>query len=199
MPSIGSAKITEAVQAPDTSWPVAAHWLCAKVQSMTVSEPPSSKMAPSPLAVLVVFMTSEVNPSTNVRFCTVRSGVARFQALVRCRMREAPPPLSVTVPPPSMVVSLATGTSEATVIVTGSGPQSKVITPPAATAARNAASVQLAAVPVPTTVGRGRGVDRLSRQRQVALGFPGSARPARPGPRTCLAAAGNQGRNVPGM
>jgi hypothetical protein len=37
------------------------------------------------------------------------------------------------------------------VIVTGAGPQSKVITPPAATARTTAAEVQLAAVPVPIT------------------------------------------------
>jgi hypothetical protein len=37
------------------------------------------------------------------------------------------------------------------VIVTGAGPQSKVITPPAATAATTAAEVQLAGVPLPIT------------------------------------------------
>ncbi|AGZ42202.1 hypothetical protein AFR_19650 [Actinoplanes friuliensis DSM 7358] len=37
-------------------------------------------------------------------------------------------------------------------IVTGAGPQSKVITPPAATALTTAAEVQLAAVPVPMTL-----------------------------------------------
>jgi hypothetical protein len=37
------------------------------------------------------------------------------------------------------------------VIVTGAGPQSKVITPPAATAATTAADVQLAGVPRPMT------------------------------------------------
>ena len=36
-------------------------------------------------------------------------------------------------------------------IVTGLGPQSKVMTPPFATAFRNAAAVQLAGVPWPTT------------------------------------------------
>ena len=38
------------------------------------------------------------------------------------------------------------------VIVTGSGPQSKVITPPAATASTKAWLVQLSGVPLPTTV-----------------------------------------------
>ncbi|MBB5959495.1 hypothetical protein FHS29_006116 [Saccharothrix tamanrassetensis] len=37
-------------------------------------------------------------------------------------------------------------------MVTGSGPQSNVTTPPAATAATTASDVQLAAVPLPTTV-----------------------------------------------
>ncbi|MEZ5297282.1 MAG: hypothetical protein R2697_13680 [Ilumatobacteraceae bacterium] len=37
------------------------------------------------------------------------------------------------------------------VMVTGSGPQSKVITPPAATAFTTACDVQLAGVPVPIT------------------------------------------------
>src|SRR4051812_42534028 len=39
-----------------------------------------------------------------------------------------------------------------TAIVTGSGPQSNVMMPPAVTAASSAANGQLAAVPVPTTV-----------------------------------------------
>jgi hypothetical protein len=37
------------------------------------------------------------------------------------------------------------------VMATGAGPQEKVMTPPAATAATTAAEVQLAAVPLPTT------------------------------------------------
>jgi hypothetical protein len=37
-------------------------------------------------------------------------------------------------------------------IVVGSGPQLKVMTPPVATAATKVAPVQLAGVPVPTTV-----------------------------------------------
>src|SRR5215831_3707916 len=70
-------------------------------------------------------------------------------------MRRFPPPDSVTLPPPSMTMSgpvvlriLAVAVS---VIVTGAGPQSKAMTPPAATALTTAADVQLAAVPVPTT------------------------------------------------
>src|SRR5690242_17064299 len=71
-------------------------------------------------------------------------------------MRVVPPPLSVTLPPPSITmsgpVSLKILAGRSSVIVTGSGPQSNVITPPAATAAMTASPVQLAAVPSPTTV-----------------------------------------------
>ncbi len=45
---------------PETSSPVVAHWLFVKVQSMTVSEPPSSKMAAPPSVVAVVLSTSVV-------------------------------------------------------------------------------------------------------------------------------------------
>src|SRR5580704_7654306 len=45
---------------PDTSSPLDAHWLFMNVQSMTVSEPPSSKIAPPPSLVDVVFGTSVV-------------------------------------------------------------------------------------------------------------------------------------------
>ena len=71
-------------------------------------------------------------------------------------MRIFPPPLSVTLLPPSMTsfvpLSLKTFAVDVRTIVTGSGPQSKVMTPPFATAATNASPVQLAGVPVPTTV-----------------------------------------------
>jgi hypothetical protein len=71
-------------------------------------------------------------------------------------MRILPPPLRVTLLPPSMTsfgaVLLNTFAVCVRTIVTGSGPQSKVITPPFATAATKASPVQLAAVPVPTTV-----------------------------------------------
>src|SRR5690349_1375134 len=70
-------------------------------------------------------------------------------------MRRLPPPLRVTRPPPSSTTagpwSLRTLAVAFMVIVTGAGPQSKVITPPAATAATTAADVQLAGVPRPTT------------------------------------------------
>lgn len=65
-----------------------------------------------------------------------------------------PPPDKVISPFPSMIVSFAKVTflTLVTVRVTGEVPQLKVITPPAAIAVVNAASVQLAGVPVPTTV-----------------------------------------------
>ena len=56
-------------------------------------------------------------------------------------------------------------------MVTGSGPQSKVMMPPAATAATTAAEVQLAGVPLPIRPGRVRGVDRpgLGRHRRATV------------------------------
>src|SRR5208283_41265 len=147
---------------------------------MTVSEPPSWKMAPPPLAVLLVLGTSLVKPSTNDRFRTVSSGVATFHALMMWRMREVPPPLSVTWPAPSMVVSLPTGTSEVTLMVTGAEPQLNVTMPPLATADRKAASVQLTALPLPTTV---VGLDvstGLAGTTQVAAGGGGLWSPPLP-------------------
>src|SRR5689334_25190837 len=68
-------------------------------------------------------------------------------------MRRAPPPLSVTLPPPSSTslgLALRTFAVAVIVIVTGAGPHENVMTPPAATAATTAADVQLAGVPLPT-------------------------------------------------
>jgi hypothetical protein len=61
------------------------------------------------------------------------------------------------------------------VIVTGAGPQSKVITPPAATAFTTAAEVQLAGVPVPMTRSGLRVSAALASAGTVALplGLPG--------------------------
>ena len=71
-------------------------------------------------------------------------------------MRVVPPPLRVTLLPPSMTsfvpLSLNTFAVEVRTMVTGSGPQSKVMMPPSATAATNASPVQLSAVPFPMTV-----------------------------------------------
>jgi hypothetical protein len=62
-----------------------------------------------------------------------------------------PPPLSVMMLAPSMAVFVKTFFTRVTVMVTGLGPQLNVTLPPPASAASNAASVQLAGVPVPTT------------------------------------------------
>ena len=70
------------------------------------------------------------------------------------RIRRASWPSSVTWPPPSITtsgLSLKTFAVAAIVIVTGFGPQSKVMTPPLATALTTAAEVQLAGVPLPIT------------------------------------------------
>src|SRR6187455_1175087 len=69
-------------------------------------------------------------------------------------MRTAPPPSRVILRPPSMTVFLVDGTFSVAVtgIVTGFAPQLNVMVPPAVTAACSALNVQLAAVPVPTTV-----------------------------------------------
>src|SRR3954451_7446396 len=69
-------------------------------------------------------------------------------------MRRRPPPLRVTLPPPSRTtreLALRTFAVAVSRMVTGSGPHENVITPPAATARTTAADVRLAAVPCPTT------------------------------------------------
>ena len=70
-------------------------------------------------------------------------------------------------------------------IVTGAGPQSNVITPPAATAATTAAEVQLAGVPEPTT----RSGCEVSTPREST----GAAGPPDAGRRRCLRSAGTGG------
>src|ERR1700683_3926938 len=70
------------------------------------------------------------------------------------RIRRLPPPLRVTSPPPSNTTRrrvLITFAVRLIVIVTGLGPQSKVITPPAATSRTTAADVQPAGLPSPIT------------------------------------------------
>jgi hypothetical protein len=65
------------------------------------------------------------------------------------------------------------------VIVTGSAPQSKVTTPPLATAATTASEVQLAGVPLPTTV-VGRDVSRAwpdAGTAQPPAGLPAAGAP----------------------
>src|SRR5689334_443940 len=68
-------------------------------------------------------------------------------------MRREPPPSRVTRLPPSSttwLTELRTFAVAVILIVTGSGPQLKVVMPPAATALTTAAEVQLAGVPLPT-------------------------------------------------
>src|SRR5690606_17485846 len=71
-------------------------------------------------------------------------------------------PVCVPVPPglvtPFGSASLTILAGRSSTIVTGSGPQSKVITPPSATASMNASAVQLTGLPSPTT----RSGDELS-------------------------------------
>ena len=66
-------------------------------------------------------------------------------------MRVVPPPLSVTLPPPSITVSCSMLCSDVTVMVIGAGPQSNVTTPPLASAAWSAPSVHPPGTPWPTT------------------------------------------------
>jgi hypothetical protein len=105
-------------------------------------------------------------PSAKVRFWTVSRGWSwSWQCEVVCtwaashvfmyRMRRWPPPLRVTLPPPSSTisgpVSLRTLAVAVSVMVTGFGPQLKVMIPPAATASTTAADVQPAGEPSPMT------------------------------------------------
>src|ERR1700722_474420 len=69
-------------------------------------------------------------------------------------MRGRPTPLSVIRPPPSSTTRwlvLVTSAVARITIVSGLGPQSKVISPPALTAATTAADVHRAGVPLPIT------------------------------------------------
>src|SRR5262245_40074782 len=108
-------------------------------------------------------------PSTNVMFCTTSCTpgfvlqspgpggyTCALSQVAMYRIRLLPPPLSVTLFPPSMTsfvpLSLKTFAGVVRTIVTGSGPQLNVMTPPLATAATNASAVQLAALPIPITV-----------------------------------------------
>jgi hypothetical protein len=74
---------------------------------------------------------------------------------LKLKIRTAFPPSSVTLFPPSMTVFLFVGMFSVALIgmVTAPLPQLKVITPPVATAAWSWLNVQLAGVPLPTTVG----------------------------------------------
>src|SRR6187455_3145840 len=70
-------------------------------------------------------------------------------------MRRTPPPLSVTRPSPSRTTRddvLTTFAVRSRVIVTGSGPHEKRMSPPLATARTTLADVHEDGVPLPTTV-----------------------------------------------
>src|SRR5580658_8919801 len=89
--------------------------------------------------------------------CCQQSDVVYFcfgSQVFMYRIRRLPPPLSVTSPPPSSTIWWLVFTTLAVcrmVMVTGSGPQLNVMTPPCATALTTAREVQLAGVPVPMT------------------------------------------------
>src|SRR6266567_6922060 len=102
----------------------------------------------------------------NLRFCTTSCGRAWFwqcevvhtwagSQVFMYRIRRTPRPLRVTFPPPSRTtLRLVLRTFAVAVIrmVTGAGPQENAMIPPLATALTTAFDVQLAAVPVPTTL-----------------------------------------------
>src|SRR5690242_1837778 len=150
------------IAAPPRSGPWLSHRLPVNVLLITLSWPPRSKIAPPPPPS--IRWPAEL-PSAKVRFSTVSLGRAWFWQceVVQCwcgsqvsmyRIRRAPPPLSVTLPPPSRVTNalrLSTRAVACMVMVTGAGPQLKVMSPPFATARTTALEVQLAAVPPPTT------------------------------------------------
>jgi hypothetical protein len=94
-----------------------------------------------PLMKVIFWMTTLIVRLRNPPFCSDRIRVLSW-------------PSSVIRPLPSMMVSTFHVRSIwlSILIVTGSGPQSKVTTPPGATALRSAASVQDPGVPFPTTV-----------------------------------------------
>jgi hypothetical protein len=90
----------------------------------------------------------------------------------------------VTFPPPSSTItgpwSLRTLAVAFIVIVTGAGPQSNVMMPPAATARTTASEVHVSGRPVPMTrVGREVSAARASAgMAALPFGFPGLGSPA---------------------
>jgi len=85
----------------------------------------------------------------------------------------APPPSSVTVPPPSRIVSFANVIVCVTGITIGVAPHFIAITPPVAAAARSALSVHSAGVPSPIVV-VGDVTSASGGAVQVAAGTPAS-------------------------
>ena len=91
------------------------------------------------------------------------------------RMRRWPAPFSVTSPPPSSTTIGEVLTTFAVVVitmVTGSGPQLKVMTPPSATASTTACDVQLAGT-WSARWGEQAGGDRVGNCRALDLGDAG--------------------------
>src|SRR5215472_18208129 len=100
-----------------------------------------------------------------VMFCTTSCGqrccqqsavvqICFLSQVFMYRLRCLRPPLSVTLPPPSSTTLWLVFTTLAVALmlmVTGLGPQRKVMTPPLATALTTAADVQLDGRPVPMT------------------------------------------------
>src|ERR1700744_4416076 len=109
-----------------------------------------------PFAVHAVDCRAPLKPSAKVMFCTTicgsgwltQSSVDQVPAQVsENRMRRLPPPLRVIRPPPSSTSRgrvLGTDAVWLITMVSGRGPQLKVMTPPAATSRTTAAAVQLA-------------------------------------------------------
>src|SRR6185369_8607022 len=89
------------------------------------------------------------------------------------------PPPSSTICGPLLFTTFAVA---CIVMVTGSGPQEKVMTPPAATAATTAADVQLPGVPLPMTrLGRLVSTARASAgTAAVPLGLPAAGKAVLP-------------------
>src|SRR5690348_2510798 len=175
--------------APPRSGPVESQRFPVKMELITLSWPPRSKIAPPPPPS---YCWPVEFPSRSVMFWMTSRGVAwSWQCDVvhtwagsqvsMYRIRRAPPPLSVTLPPPSSTTSelvLRTLAVACIMIVTGLAPQLKVITPPLATAATTAPDVQLAAVPLPITwsgweVSTGRPAAGMG---TPPAGFPASGR-----------------------
>src|SRR5690242_9114636 len=135
------------IAAPPRSGPVWSHRLRTNRELITLSRPPRAKIAPPPPSSRTAGWPVAL-PSAKVRFCTVSVGVAwstqcdvvhssASSQVFWYRMRRCPPPLRVTLPPPSRTsfgLRLWTLAVAFIVIVTGAGPHENVTTPPAATA-----------------------------------------------------------------
>src|SRR5438270_1990239 len=102
-------------------------------------------------------------PSANVMFWTTSCGVSwswQCEVVQPCawsqvfwyRMRRWPPPLGVSLPPPSMTtrgLAFRIFAVSCMLLVRGAGPQLNVTIPPTAMAETSSSEVQLAGVPLP--------------------------------------------------